>query len=399
MKQRIFLITYMILFVIFTIQTAAAEEEDYDLDPRLYIYYAQLTEDERDVYVQALEEFSAGISSFAPCRGISLDSANRIMHAICKDQPQLFWLDESFQYSYRQGLSGSEKVTEISADFNSLADDLETNRSAVENQKDVLIADLYDLPAWEQEKYVHDRLASLITYSGESSYNQTLYSALCQQETVCAGYAKAFQYLMTSLGVPCYYCEGTAQDSAAEDAAWLAHAWNIVCLDGSYVNVDLTWDDTSLTSAGLISYAQYNRTDSDASFFQTHQRSDDSQFLPVCDGAGWSYEQLFDLPAELGALTQLEDYESVRHITDIYEYYAAMQDLMIQYGTGEHTFRFAVYNSECNDAVLHDENYRDGYLNTVADALYLGSYNFSIQTSSLSLTGGYYLVTVTVDLS
>ena len=399
MKQRIFLITYMILFVIFTIQTAAAEEEDYDLDPRLYIYYAQLTEDERDVYVQALEEFSAGISSFAPCRGISLDSANRIMHAICKDQPQLFWLDESFQYSYRQGLSGSEKVTEISADFNSLADDLETNRSAIENQKDVLIADLYDLPAWEQEKYVHDRLASLITYSGESSYNQTLYSALCQQETVCAGYAKAFQYLMTSLGVPCYYCEGTAQDSSAEDAAWLAHAWNIVCLDGSYVNVDLTWDDTSLTSAGLISYAQYNRTDSDASFFQTHQRSDDSQFLPVCDGAGWSYEQLFGLPAELGALTQLEDYESVRHITDIYEYYAAMQDLMIQYGTGEHTFRFAVYNSECNDAVLHDENYRDGYLNTVADALYLGSYNFSIQTSSLSLTGGYYLVTVTVDLS
>ncbi len=91
-------------------------------------------------------------------------------------------------------------MTEISADFNSLADDLETNRSAVENQKDVLIADLYDLPAWEQEKYVHDRLASLITYSGESSYNQTLYSALCQQETVCAGYAKAFQYLMTSLG-------------------------------------------------------------------------------------------------------------------------------------------------------------------------------------------------------
>ena len=76
-----------------------------------------------------------------------------------------------------------------------------------------------------------------------------------------------------------------------------------------------------------------------------------------------------------------------------------MQDLMIQYGIGEHTFRFAVYNSECNDAVLHDENYRDGYLNTVADALYLGSYNFSIQTSSLSLTGGYYLVTVTVDLS
>lgn len=105
------------------------------------------------------------------------------------------------------------------------------------------------------------------------------------------------------------------------------------------------------------------------------------------------------MPAELGALTWLDDYDSVWHVSDIYEYDYAMQDLMIQYGTGEHTFRFAVYNQECNDAILHDENYRDGYLSTVADALYLGSYNFSIQTSSLSLTGGYYLVTVTVDLS
>lgn len=377
--------------------SVCATVDEYNPDPQLFIYYAQLTSEEQDVYAQALEAFSAGIDTFSPRQNISLDSANRIMHAICKDQPQLFWLNESFQYSYRNSLTGSEKVTGITADFNELAANLEENRTALETQRDVLIADLYDMPAWEQEKYVHDRLASLITYSSDSSYNQTLYSALCQQETVCAGYAKAFQYLMTSLGVPCYYCEGTAQDSA-DNTAWSAHAWNIVCLDGRYVNVDLTWDDTSLQSAGLISYAQYNRTDSDPSFSQTHQRSDACLFLPVCDGDAYSYEQLYGLPAELGALTQLDDYDSVRHLTDISEYYSAMQDLMIQSGTGEHTFRFAVYNAECNDAILHDEGYQDGYLSAVANALYLGGYSFSIETSSLSLTGGYYLVTVTVSL-
>ena len=385
--------------IFFSVQTGAANTDGAFPDPQLFIYYAQLTEEEQAVYVQALDAFSIGNASFSPCRNISLDSANRIMHALCKDQHQLFWLNESFQYSYRNSFDGSEKVTEITADFNALADDLENNRAAVETQRDVLIADLYELPAWEQEKYVHDRLASMITYSGDSSYNQTLYSALCQQETVCAGYAKAFQYLMTSLGIPCYYCEGTAQDSADTSADWSAHAWNIVGLDGRYVNVDLTWDDTSLASAGLISYAQYNRTDSDLSFAQTHQRSDDCLFLPVCDGDLYSYEQLYGLPAELGALTQLDDYDAVRHVTDISEYYTAMQDLMIQSGTGEHTFRFAVYNQDCNDAILHDEGYLDGYLSAVVNALYLGGYTFSIETSSLNLTGGYYLVTVTVNLS
>ena len=58
-----------------------------------------------------------------------------------------------------------------------------------------------------------------------------------------------------------------------------------------------------------------------------------SSFLSVMEQAGLTNSSSVS-PAELGALTQLEDYESVRHITDIYEYYVAMQDLMIQYGTG-----------------------------------------------------------------
>ena len=187
-----------------------AETDANGLDPRLYIYYAQLSGEEQMVYAQALEIFSSGVSSFSPDRVISLDSASRIMHAICKDQPQLFWLKESFQYEYRTHLTGQEEVTSIQAECNDLADDLEEHRSQLEARRDALIGDLYDLPAWQQEKYVHDRLLSQTSYNSESSYNQSVYSALCLQETVCAGYARAFQYLMTCLGVPCYYCEGTA---------------------------------------------------------------------------------------------------------------------------------------------------------------------------------------------
>ena len=397
-KCYIKLLSFLICAFLFPVLPVQAEEAAGGLDPQLYIYYAGLSANERIVYEQALEEFSAGNAEFTPAESISPDSANRIMHAVCKDQPQLFWLKESFQYEYRTWFGDREEVTSITAGFHDLSGNLEEYRSTLIRQKDALIGDLYDLPAWQQEKLVHDRLCDLISYNSDSSYNQTLYSALCGQETVCAGYAKAFQYLMTSLGVPCYYCEGTASGNGNDDTDWSSHAWNIICLDGAYYNVDLTWNDTRLSDLGLISYAQYNRADSDPAFAGTHVRDSEALFLPACDGSSCSYESLYGIPAELGALTQLEDYASIQPVFSLSEYYDAMLALLTQYGTGEHTFRFAVYGSECNRLILHDENYQSGYLSAAVDALYLNGYSFSIETSSLDLGGEYYLITVSVSL-
>ena len=44
----------------------AEEEAAVSFDPQLYIYFAQLSEDEQAVYAQAVEEFSAGNASFSP---------------------------------------------------------------------------------------------------------------------------------------------------------------------------------------------------------------------------------------------------------------------------------------------------------------------------------------------
>jgi transglutaminase/protease-like cytokinesis protein 3 len=97
--------------------------------------------------------------------------------------------------------------------------------------------------------------------------NQSVYSALVNGETVCAGYARAMQYLMQRLGIPCYYCTGYAGQN---------HAWNIVRLDDGYYNVDVTWDDTP---GGEYDY--FNRTD--AEYAGTHVRQSLSVNLPVCE--------------------------------------------------------------------------------------------------------------------
>jgi len=120
---------------------------------------------------------------------------------------------------------------------------------------------------YQRERYVHDVLLMLVSYDENAAMNQSAYSALVNGKSVCAGYARAFQYLMQQLNIPCYYCTGyTGED----------HAWNIVNIDGMYYNVDVTWAD----GAQAI-YDYFNKRDSEIA--KTHVRTGLSVYLPACE--------------------------------------------------------------------------------------------------------------------
>ena len=53
----------------------------------------------------------------------------------------------------------------------------------------------------EKEKFVHDALIDKISYNLGAEMNQSAYSTLVNGQTVCAGYARAFQYLLQQLGI------------------------------------------------------------------------------------------------------------------------------------------------------------------------------------------------------
>jgi hypothetical protein len=61
-----------------------------------------------------------------------------------------------------------------------------------------------------------------------------------EKKAVCAGYAKAFQYITNRLGIECEYVRGRCKSGE-----W--HAWNIIKLEGDYYYVDATWDDHTNT--------------------------------------------------------------------------------------------------------------------------------------------------------
>ena len=187
-------------------------------DQNFYPYYHMLEGQERELYRQIYANAFSLVDKFKPCEDIYSTQINRVMEAVFHDNPVLFWVDTAYTCKY----DPSGKCVEINLQFNSTSKKLEQSKTTFfEKAEEILkVARTLD-NEYEKEKYVHDKLLAKVTYDAKADNNQSAYSALVSGKTVCAGYARAFQYLMQQLEIPCFYCGGYSGEN---------HAWNIVKL-------------------------------------------------------------------------------------------------------------------------------------------------------------------------
>lgn len=254
-----------------------------------YPYYQMLSENQQSVYRQIYANAQNLTEKFAPEKTVSASDVKTAFEAVIGDHPEMFWLETGYSSKYL--VNG--QCVEIDLKYNSTADDLESAKQRFDAAAQNLITGAASLDSnYEKEKYVHDALASAVTYDLTADMNQSAYSALVNGKSVCAGYARAYQYLLQQLGIPCYYCTGYSGGD---------HAWNIVKLEDGYYNVDVTWDD-----AAAIRYDYFNKTDAD--FASTHVRQNLSVYLPACNGTAYRQENTTGAagtgqPSEAGGAT------------------------------------------------------------------------------------------------
>ena len=89
----------------------------------------------------------------------------------------------------------------------------------------------------EKLLYLHDYL---ITHTDYTADLHTAYDCLVSGKAVCSGYAWAFDYLCSKVGIPCEYVISDEMN----------HAWNMVTLGNKKYFIDCTWDDPG--AAGLV---------------------------------------------------------------------------------------------------------------------------------------------------
>lgn len=112
-----------------------------------------------------------------------------------------------------------------------------------------------DNPEWLNELAIHDYLVSHITYTDGIYGNSYAYNAIINGTAVCSGYTEAFKTFMDFLGIENITVSGTAKDEK--------HIWNMVCLDGEWYHIDVTWDDPVNGYDDYIEHAYFNITDND----------------------------------------------------------------------------------------------------------------------------------------
>ncbi|MGN1014485.1 MAG: transglutaminase domain-containing protein [Butyricicoccus sp.] len=260
-----------------TQQTAAREPEETEAQHTVSraadsYFYRQLDETEQMLYDGLYEnrkDMKNGTStiSFGEQFSDVLDlprgttqlnqSFQAAVDAYLQDNPNLFYLDVSHLYlhvdtttflgldTYDVYINNSQTESYLAKPFTSEQKVKRAEQRLKAVRKQVVQQATGD--DYTDICMVHDYLVDNVEY--DSSHPDTCYSAygaLVKNRAVCQGYAKAFQYLMDALDIPCILVSGTASDS---DGNLENHAWNYVQLSGAWYAVDVTWDDPVFADA------------------------------------------------------------------------------------------------------------------------------------------------------
>ena len=376
--------------------------EGLSFDAALYPYYAMLEPDLQQLYRQIYANAQSLNTSFIPAVEVNVTQVKTVFEAVYNDHPEMFWLETGYSCKYL----GSGKCVELILKYNDTADYLDQAKELFREKAEVILSGARAQgTVFEQEKYVHDALMEMVEYDGTAAMNQSAYSALVLGRSVCAGYARSFQYLMQQLGVPCYYCTG----SSGED-----HAWNIIKLDETYYNVDVTWDDTDPAT-----YDYFNKSDNE--FASTHVRNSLSVYLPACgvsvaENTGEASSGIRELINEnpqqpLGWVSRGKPHfseadeaaealkeENLRKagiteedvLDSLDEYYKDCVEQIKEAGAGEKQFTNVVpeYLWAAVENAYSSGAYWKGYVEDALKELQLD--NFAIQLQTQRLGGGYY---------
>lgn len=180
--------------------------------------------------------------------------ANSVTQAILSDNPDLFWFgryDSEYYYAYKEdGISymtlfstDGIKITNITfyPNYNTDKEKVSEMQAKMEAAAQKFIAQAKITSAmsdYDKALALHDVVCANLDYDKTQSQEwiHTAYGAFVNKLAVCDGYSKAYQYLLSKVGIKAHMAVGNSRGEG--------HAWNLVSLDNNWYYTDVTWDDS-----------------------------------------------------------------------------------------------------------------------------------------------------------
>ncbi len=250
-------------------------------------YFNNLPSKYNEIYRELYSRLSAGEDSAEVFAEVSVDDFWTAYYAVLADHPELFWIGSGAEV---QSNAVSGKVVSYRIESTVPENEREMTKGRLEESADACIAQTDS--TWSDYgriKSVYEYLVDTVVYNADAPDNQCMQSALINRQSVCAGYAKAFQYICHRMGYFCTYVTGSIRSGGD-------HAWNIVRIDGNYYHVDVTWGDPVFAGAwedgNGITVMNYNYLCcTDEEILTTHV-PDGTVTLPSCTDSSYNYYRI-----------------------------------------------------------------------------------------------------------
>lgn len=238
--------------------TTAAINNANDECSKLY-YYSLLDSFDKQLYLEMfiiLKEYETNVCL------CSLDSAkiDNVFSCVLFDHPEIFYTNG---YVLTQYTVKDEIVRYAMAPMYTMEKEQADEAQALVDEYTDFFLQGIDKYASEYEKikYTYEFVIINTEYELDSPENQNILSVMLYRKSVCQGYARAIQYLLSKLGVSSTIVSGYVESGEG-------HAWNLVKCNNAYYYLDSTWGDSSYAaeedkSQYDISYDYLNITTAD----------------------------------------------------------------------------------------------------------------------------------------
>lgn len=216
----------------------------------------QLSEELKEDY-DTLYEAIMEMKTVVDIKATDVKDIASIYTAIERDHPEIFWMRSETSETLNLELLGI--FTNVYLRYEYSNEEVQTFLQQIEEKKKEILNGI-DINAsdYDKTKYVYDYIIDNTKYKSFSKDNQNILSVLLYGDSVCAGYAKTMQYLLTELGVKSHLLIGVVNESQG------THAWNMVMMDGEYYYIDATYGDpVSEDGEDLKTYAYFALTSSE----------------------------------------------------------------------------------------------------------------------------------------
>ena len=249
-------------------------------------YYNQIPSELNEIYRELYERIRNYEDAALLYAVVPTEDFWTAYYSVLADHPELFWVGADIEVE-ETALTGKAVSYRLSVTVPK--EERDEMRQQLEQAADACIAGMgADFSDYQKIRYVYEYLINTVDYNENSASNQNIQSALLGRSSVCAGYSRAFQYILHRMGMFCTYVTGRTSGNGD-------HAWNIVRIGDAYYNVDVTWGDPVFAGASegetlrTLNYNYLCCTDDE--LLSTHVPTSEVA-LPACTDGSYNYYRM-----------------------------------------------------------------------------------------------------------